>query len=129
MSAPAQRSAGGSSGRPEKCFRHSKRRTRMSNALAMIASVASLALGVNASAALAADAAKVKSVVLVHGGFVDGSGWQAVYHILKKDGYDVTIVQNPTTSLADDVAVTRRMLAEQDGPAILVGHSYGGVVL
>ena len=71
----------------------------------------------------------VKNVVLVHGGFVDGSGWQGVYDLLKKDGYNVTIVQNPTTSLADDVAVTRRALAAQNGPSILVGHSYGGVVI
>ena len=71
----------------------------------------------------------VKNVLLIHGGFVDGSGWQGVYELLKKDGYNVSIVQNPTTSLADDVAVTKRMLAAQDGPAILVGHSYGGVVV
>ena len=71
----------------------------------------------------------VKNVVLVHGGFVDGSGWQGVYDLLKKDDYNVSIVQNPTTSLADDVAVTKRMLAAQNGPAILVGHSYGGVVI
>jgi pimeloyl-ACP methyl ester carboxylesterase len=71
----------------------------------------------------------VKNVLLIHGGFVDGSGWQGVYDLLKKDGYNVSIVQNPTTSLADDVAVTRRMLAAQDGSAILVGHSYGGVVI
>jgi pimeloyl-ACP methyl ester carboxylesterase len=101
----------------------------MSNALPMIASVASLALGVNASAALAALAAKVKSVVLVHGGFVDGSGWEGVYDLLKKDGYDVTIVQNPTTSLADDVAVTKRAIAAAPGKVILVGHSYGGAVV
>src|SRR5476651_2029562 len=69
------------------------------------------------------------SVVLVHGGFVDGAGWEGVYNILKKDGYNVSIVQNPTTTLADDVAVTKRMLAAQNGPAILVGHSYGGVVI
>ena len=69
------------------------------------------------------------AVVLVHGGFVDGSGWEDVYRILHKDGYDVSIVQNPTTSLADDVAVTRRVIAEQQGPVILVGHSYGGVVI
>ena len=74
-------------------------------------------------------AAGVKNVLLIHGGFVDGSGWQGAYDLLKKDGYHVTIVQNPTTSLADDVAVTKRMLAAQDGPAILVGHSYGGVVI
>ena len=71
----------------------------------------------------------VKNVVLVHGGFVDGSGWQGVYDLLTKDGYNVSIVQNPTTSLADDVAVTKRTLATQNGPAILVGHSYGGVVI
>ena len=65
----------------------------------------------------------------MHGGFVDGSGWQGVYDLLKKDGYNVSIVQNPTVSLADDVAVTRRTLAAQDGPAILVGHSYGGAVI
>src|SRR5213592_2315450 len=70
-----------------------------------------------------------KNVVLVHGGFVDGSGWQGVYNTLKKDGYAVSIVQNPTISLADDVAVTKRTLAAQNGPAILVGHSYGGVVI
>jgi len=69
------------------------------------------------------------SVVLVHGGFVDGSGWEGVYHQLKKDGYDVTIVQNPTTSLADDVAVTKRAIAAAPGNVILVGHSYGGVVV
>ena len=69
------------------------------------------------------------SVVLVHGGFVDGSGWDGVYQILKKDGYDVTIVQNPTTSLADDVAVTKRAIAEAKSDVILVGHSYGGIVV
>ena len=72
---------------------------------------------------------RVKSVVLVHGGFVDGSGWEAVCDLLKKDGYDVTIVQNPTTSLADDVAVTKRAIAAAPGKVILVGHSYGGVVV
>jgi pimeloyl-ACP methyl ester carboxylesterase len=73
--------------------------------------------------------ANVKNVVLVHGGFVDGSGWAGVYKGLKKDGYTVTVVQNPTISLADDVAVTKRALAAQNGPVILVGHSYGGVVI
>jgi pimeloyl-ACP methyl ester carboxylesterase len=72
---------------------------------------------------------EVRNVVLVHGGFVDGSGWAGVYHVLKKDGFRVTIVQNPTLSLAGDVAATKRALAAQDGPAILVGHSYGGVVI
>jgi pimeloyl-ACP methyl ester carboxylesterase len=69
------------------------------------------------------------SVVLVHGGFVDGSGWEDVYRILKEDGYDVGVVQNPTISLADDVAATRRVVAAQRSPVILVGHSYGGVVI
>ncbi len=69
------------------------------------------------------------NIVLVHGGFVDGSGWEGVYGLLKKGGHPVTIVQNPTTTLADDVAATRLILAGQDGPAILVGHSYGGVVI
>src|SRR6266498_4334035 len=77
----------------------------------------------------ASEAGGVKNVVLVHGGFVDGSGWQGVYDLLKTDGYNVSIVQNPTMSLADDVAVTKRTLAAQNGPAILVGHSYGGVVI
>jgi pimeloyl-ACP methyl ester carboxylesterase len=71
----------------------------------------------------------IKNVVLVHGGFVDGSGWEGVHKILKKDGFTVTIVQNPTITLADDVAFTKRALAAQSGPAILVGHSYGGVVI
>jgi pimeloyl-ACP methyl ester carboxylesterase len=71
----------------------------------------------------------VKTIVLVHGGFVDGSGWEEVYKLLKKDGYTVSIVQNPTISLPDDVAVTRRVLATHDGPVILVGHSYGGAVI
>jgi pimeloyl-ACP methyl ester carboxylesterase len=69
------------------------------------------------------------SIVLVHGGFVDGSGWEGVYRILTKDGYHVGIVQNPTTSLADDVAATKRVIAELRGPVILVGHSYGGAVI
>lgn len=71
----------------------------------------------------------MKNIVLVHGGFVDGAGWEGVYKILKKDGYNVSIVQNPTISLAGDVAATRRILSVQDGPAILVGHSYGGAVI
>src|ERR1700732_671770 len=73
--------------------------------------------------------AVVKNIVLVHGGLVDGSGWEGVYNVLKKDGYTVTIVQNPTISLADDVAVTKRTIAGRNGPVILVGHSYGGAVI
>jgi pimeloyl-ACP methyl ester carboxylesterase len=71
----------------------------------------------------------VRGVVLVHGGFVDGSGWEGVYQLLKKDSFDVSVVQNPTVSLADDVAFTRRALAAHTTPVILVGHSYGGVVI
>ncbi|MDH7794218.1 MULTISPECIES: alpha/beta hydrolase [unclassified Beijerinckia] len=70
-----------------------------------------------------------KAIVLVHGGFVDGSGWEGVYKILKKEGYDVTIVQNPTTTLKADVAATKAAISAQTKPVILVGHSYGGVVI
>jgi len=69
------------------------------------------------------------NIVLVHGGFVDGSGWEGVYRALKKDGFKVSIVQNPTLSLAGDVEVTKRVIAAQDGPVVLVGHSYGGAVI
>ena len=69
------------------------------------------------------------NVVLVHGGFVDGSGWEAVYRSLRRDGYTVSVVQNPTISLSDDVRVTKRVIAAQNGPVVLVGHSYGGVVI
>ena len=79
-------------------------------------------MNVLASGALAA-------VVLVHGGFVDGSGWEDVYKILKKDGYTVSIVQNATVTLADDVATTKRIIDSQTKPVILVGHSYGGAVI
>ncbi len=76
-----------------------------------------------------AQASQAKTAVLVHGGFVDGAGWEGVYKTLRKDGYNVSIVQNPTTSLADDVAATKRVLAAVEGLAILVGHSYGGAVV
>jgi len=73
--------------------------------------------------------ANIRNIVLVHGGFVDGSGWQPVYRILTGKGFNVRVVQNPTLSLADDVAVTKRAIASSDGPVILVGHSYGGAVV
>lgn len=72
---------------------------------------------------------KINNVVLVHGGFVDGSGWLGVYKILKQKGYDVSIVQNPTISLEGDAAVTKMALDGLQGPAVLVGHSYGGAVI
>ena len=72
---------------------------------------------------------KPVSIVLVHGGFVDGSGWQGVHQALTNDGYEVIVVQNPTLSLADDVAVTKRAIAAAKNPVVLVGHSYGGVVI
>jgi len=71
----------------------------------------------------------VKNVVLVHGGFVDASGWEGVYRLLKQEGFNVSMVQNPTISLEGDAAFTRQVLDQQDGPAILVGHSYGGAVI
>jgi pimeloyl-ACP methyl ester carboxylesterase len=86
-------------------------------------------LGCGSVFAQTSSSAAVKNIVLVHGGFVDGSGWEGVYKILKKDGYTVAVVQNPTISLADDVAVTKRVIANQSGPVVLVGHSYGGAVI
>lgn len=82
-----------------------------------------------ADASHGAPAPVVRNIVLVHGAFADGSGWRGVYDRLTAKGYKVSIVQNPLTSLADDVAATRRVLARQDGPTILVGHSYGGTVI
>ncbi|WP_349436256.1 alpha/beta hydrolase [Pararhizobium sp. A13] len=99
----------------------------LKNALLAAASIVLAATGT--STASAQDNAAVKNIVLVHGGFVDGAGWKGVYDILKKDGYTVSIVQNPTTSLADDVAVTKRAIDQLDGSVVLVGHSYGGVVV
>ncbi|HEV7257924.1 MAG TPA: alpha/beta hydrolase [Bosea sp. (in: a-proteobacteria)] len=77
----------------------------------------------------AVEAAEIRNIVIVHGAFADGSGWRKVSDRLTAKGYKVTIVQEPLTSLQDDVAATRRILALQDGPAILVGHSYGGMVI
>jgi pimeloyl-ACP methyl ester carboxylesterase len=93
---------------------------------------ATAAIGI-ASAANAAEKIPenqvVRNVVLVHGAFADGSGWRGVYDNLTQRGYKVTIVQNPLTSLADDVAATKRAIERQDGPTILVGHSWGGVMI
>src|SRR5919106_6213876 len=94
-------------------------------AIALIASV--LLAGYPLSAQN--DEPRVRNIVLVHGAWADGSGWKDVYEILTKDGYNVSIVQEPETSFKDDVAATKRILAQQDGPCILVGHSYGGAVV
>ncbi|MBX4875996.1 alpha/beta fold hydrolase [Rhizobium bangladeshense] len=101
-----------------------------------ITTIAAIASAASLSATLPAQAAEslpqdqsVRNVVLVHGAFADGSGWRGVYDNLTKRGYRVTIVQNPLTSLADDVAATKRALERQDGPVILVGHSWGGTVI
>jgi pimeloyl-ACP methyl ester carboxylesterase len=90
--------------------------------------MASTTLGV-VGASPAAGAERINNVVLVHGGFVDGSGWEPVYKLLKAKGFNVSVVQNPTTSLAADVAATKAVLDGLNGPAVLVGHSYGGVVV
>lgn len=106
----------------------------MSKSLRTLAAAA-LAATVLATAAFAqgtgtaGEPGRVNNVVLVHGAFADGSGWRGVYDVLTAKGYRVSVVQNPLTSFADDVAATRRVLERQDGPAILVGHSYGGTVI
>jgi pimeloyl-ACP methyl ester carboxylesterase len=104
--------------------------TKFRNLLASAAAV-TLAAGfaVTPASAAPASAKAVKNIVLVHGAFADGSGWEGVYKILTKDGYAVTVVQNPTTSLATDVAITKSAIAAASGPVILVGHSYGGVII
>jgi pimeloyl-ACP methyl ester carboxylesterase len=95
-----------------------------------ITSIAIASAALAASSTLpAATSEKPVSIVLVHGGFVDGSGWQGVYNALTKDGFEVIVVQNPTLSLEDDVTVTRRAIASAKHPVVLVGHSYGGVVI
>src|SRR5258705_3031850 len=93
--------------------------------------MAALALGATAAPVQGQtqQASQRPTIVLVHGGFVDGSGWEGVFKRLRKDGYTVSIVQNPTTSLIDDVAATRQAIATSSGPVILVGHSYGGAVI
>jgi pimeloyl-ACP methyl ester carboxylesterase len=100
----------------------------MSRILIAAASLSAMSAAFGALPAVA-EPTGVKNIVLVHGAWADGSGWKGVYDILTKDGYKVSIVQNPLTSLADDVAAVDRVLARQDGPAILVGHSYGGAVI
>lgn len=104
--------------------------TLLSAALTTLAAVGVLGVATAEPAKTSPSAGKpAKNVVLVHGAFVDGSGWRGVYAELTRRGYRVSIVQNPLTSLADDVAATARVLARQDGPTILVGHSWGGTVI
>jgi pimeloyl-ACP methyl ester carboxylesterase len=104
--------------------------SRTTNLLAATAAVAGIAAATAThSAERIPDNQTVRNVVLVHGAFADGSGWRGVYDELTARGYRVSIVQNPLTSLADDVAATKRILDRQDGPAVLVGHSWGGTVI
>ncbi|HWL69689.1 MAG TPA: alpha/beta hydrolase [Geminicoccus sp.] len=98
----------------------------MTYAKVTLAAAAILAM---ASTTASASTEAVKNIVLVHGAWVDGSGWKPVYEILSKEGYNVTMVQEPETSFEDDVAATRRILDLQDGPTLLVGHSYGGSII
>jgi pimeloyl-ACP methyl ester carboxylesterase len=95
----------------------------------LLVATASLAASLAVTAAHAAPAGAIKNIVLVHGSFVDGSGWKPVADILTKDGYTVSIVQEPETSYEDDVMATNRILDRQDGPTVLVGHSYGGAII
>ena len=100
--------------------------------IAMLAATlvsATLLIGKSVTVAAAVPAPGIKNVVLVHGAFADGSGWEAVASILKKDGYTVSVVQHPETSFAEDVKFTKAVIARQTGPVVLVGHSYGGAVI
>jgi pimeloyl-ACP methyl ester carboxylesterase len=101
----------------------------MAKTFQLLAATASIALGAAVVPAQAIPAGATKNIVLVHGAFADGSGWKAVADILHKDGYKVSIVQPPETSLEDDVAATNRVLDSLDGSAVLVGHSYGGIII
>jgi pimeloyl-ACP methyl ester carboxylesterase len=103
--------------------------TKESSMLNKPVAAAAAAVALLSAAVAPARAEPVKNVVLVHGAFADGSGWQRVADILVKEGYTVSVVQEPLTSLADDVAATKRVLELQQGPTLLVGHSYGGVVI
>lgn len=108
------------------CGNHAPLLLRSGLLIALAAAAAALGAPLEAKSA---EIGAVKNVVLVHGANTDGSGWRGVYDILKKDGYHVSIVQEPLTSLSDDVAATQRVIDRQDGPVILVGHSYGGTII
>src|SRR5476649_186004 len=102
---------------------------KIRRATLLLSIIASAFISVGAMAQTQPAKGPVKNIVLVHGAFVGGSGWRPVYDILTKDGYNVTLVQEPLTSFQDDVAATKRILERQDGPAVLVGHSYGGAII
>ncbi|WP_407159907.1 alpha/beta fold hydrolase [Bradyrhizobium sp. STM 3557] len=95
----------------------------------LLGTIIALMLATSANAQVAASSMHSATIVLVHGALVDGSGWRGVYDVLTRDGYHVSIVQQPLTGLDDDVAATKRVLAWQDGPVVLVGHSYGGAII
>jgi len=97
--------------------------------IALIVAVVGGLIGTPTGSNAQADAHRVHNIVLVHGAWADGSGWKGVYDLLTKDGYKVSIVQEPETSFKDDVVATKRILALQDGPSLLVAHSYGGAVI
>ena len=103
----------------------------MKNSIAIAATIFTALMmgGCSSTPTLRGDSTSVKNIVIVHGAFADGSGWESVYRILTNDGYNVTIVQNPLVSLDADVNATKNALANQDGPTVLVGHSYGGAVI
>src|SRR5580698_3978901 len=101
----------------------------LTKSLAFIAVLAGCIASTPARLNAQSEAHRVRNIVLVHGAWADGSGWKGVYNILTKDGYNVSIVQEPETSFTDDVAATKRILTLQDGPSILVAHSYGGAVI
>jgi pimeloyl-ACP methyl ester carboxylesterase len=102
----------------------------MKNAIAITALAATLAIaGADAAAAQSASKAGIKNIVLVHGAFADGSGWEGVADILKKDGFNVSVVQHPETTYADDIRYTNDAINNMDGPVVLVGHSYGGSII
>ena len=109
--------------------KHMDLKVSLQRALWRALSVIALILAAGVIHAQAKNTQKVKDVVIVHGEFADGSGWQSVYRILTRKGYSVAVVQNPTISLDDDVVATKRVIDAQDGPVILVGHSYGGAVI
>jgi pimeloyl-ACP methyl ester carboxylesterase len=104
-------------------------KTCCTNVITKLYVVATLVCTLNAATADTTRQTGIKNVVLVHGAFADGSGWEAVANILKKDGYTVSVVQHPETSYADDIKFTKAVIARQSGPVVLVGHSYGGAVI